>query len=347
MNDDDLRDDTEELKAPFPWFGGKSTVADIVWSRFGKVPNYVEPFFGSGAVLLRRPDWTFTGGCDRETINDYDGHVANFWRATKYDPDGVAVGADRMVNELDLHAVGDALFCRPSKTWSMEPTEWVQWIRDDESNYDAERAGQWAWFISNWIGGLPSVEAGSQHRNEDGVSRRRPHLGNAGQGVSRQLPHLGNAGQVGECERRRAVLVGWMRRLRDRLRNVRVCCGDWSRVCGKSVTWNNAIPCAVFLDPPYSDEANRSNRLYSEECGKVAHEVREWAIELGKRADMRIVLCGYEGEHAMPEDWETIAWKAQSGYSNLGRGNTRGVENATRERLWCSPACLKAERMLF
>jgi site-specific DNA-adenine methylase len=40
------------LKAPFPWFGGKSRVADIVWDRFGDVANYVEPFFGSGAVLL-------------------------------------------------------------------------------------------------------------------------------------------------------------------------------------------------------------------------------------------------------------------------------------------------------
>lgn len=31
------------LKAPFPWFGGKSRVADVVWRRFGDVPNYVEP----------------------------------------------------------------------------------------------------------------------------------------------------------------------------------------------------------------------------------------------------------------------------------------------------------------
>jgi site-specific DNA-adenine methylase len=37
------------LKAPFPWFGGKSKVAPIVWERFGDVQNYVEPFFGSGA----------------------------------------------------------------------------------------------------------------------------------------------------------------------------------------------------------------------------------------------------------------------------------------------------------
>ena len=38
------------LRAPFPWFGGKRRVAPEVWERFGDVPNYVEPFFGSGAT---------------------------------------------------------------------------------------------------------------------------------------------------------------------------------------------------------------------------------------------------------------------------------------------------------
>ena len=44
------------MKAPFPYFGGKSKVAGEVWRRFGDVPNYVEPFAGSTAVLLKRPD---------------------------------------------------------------------------------------------------------------------------------------------------------------------------------------------------------------------------------------------------------------------------------------------------
>ena len=43
------------LKSPFPYFGGKRKVADEIWRRFGAVANYVEPFFGSGAVLLARP----------------------------------------------------------------------------------------------------------------------------------------------------------------------------------------------------------------------------------------------------------------------------------------------------
>lgn len=43
---------SEPLKAPFPWFGGKSRVAHIVWEYFHDVDNYVEPFAGSGTTLL-------------------------------------------------------------------------------------------------------------------------------------------------------------------------------------------------------------------------------------------------------------------------------------------------------
>jgi len=77
-----MDDSTNILKAPFPWFGGKSRVAPEVWARFGDVRNYVEPFFGSGAVLLGRPG----GATGTETINDIDGFVANFWRALQADP---------------------------------------------------------------------------------------------------------------------------------------------------------------------------------------------------------------------------------------------------------------------
>ena len=88
------------IKAPFPWFGGKRKVADLIWQRFGNVRNYVEPFFGSGAVLLNRP-LPFDGV---ETVNDWDGLVANFWRALQHEPHLVAGYADNPVNENDLHA---------------------------------------------------------------------------------------------------------------------------------------------------------------------------------------------------------------------------------------------------
>jgi hypothetical protein len=48
--------DQKKLRAPFPYFGGKSIVAPRVWELLGpNLSRYVEPFAGSAAVLLARP----------------------------------------------------------------------------------------------------------------------------------------------------------------------------------------------------------------------------------------------------------------------------------------------------
>jgi hypothetical protein len=57
---------------------------------------------------------------------------------------------------------------------------------------------------------------------------------------------------------------------------------------------------------------------------------------------MRIALCGYEGEHVIPDSWECIAYKACGGYGSQGNG--AGRDNAERERIWFSPHCLKVAK---
>src|SRR5690242_9091850 len=91
--------ESDKLRAPFPWFGGKRRVADLVWSRLGNVDTYNEPFAGSLAVLLGRPHEPRV-----ETVNDLDCFIANFWRALQADPEAVAFYADAPVNEADLHS---------------------------------------------------------------------------------------------------------------------------------------------------------------------------------------------------------------------------------------------------
>lgn len=93
---------TAVLKAPFPWMGGKSSIADYVWQRFGDVPNYVEPFAGSAAVLLRRPPFE---GNRIEAINDADGNLSNFWRALQADPEA---GRDMGIYSVDSGDVAHA-----------------------------------------------------------------------------------------------------------------------------------------------------------------------------------------------------------------------------------------------
>jgi hypothetical protein len=200
---------------------------------------------------------------------------------------------------------------------------------------------------------LPHLGSGGQGVHRAGVGSQRPHLGSGGQGngvhglngVSRQLPELrsGTSGVrsaratgpiAGE---RLAHLTTYFRQLAARLERVRVCCGDWTRVTGPSVTWKHGVT-AVFLDPPYS-HAERDKQLYSHD-NDVSGAVREWAIANGDRPDMRIALCGYDTEHgdAMPDTWSVWRWKAAGGYGSQGNG--RGRANAGRECVWFSPACI-------
>jgi len=91
--------ETGTLKAPFPYFGGKSKVAAEVWARFGSVDRYIDPFFGSGAVLLANPYWQST----KEIVNDLSHYIANCWRSIRCAPDEVAYWCDIPCVEVELH----------------------------------------------------------------------------------------------------------------------------------------------------------------------------------------------------------------------------------------------------
>ena len=341
------------LQAPFPYFGGKRKAADTVWPAFGRVDNYVEPFAGSAAMLLAAPP----DAARIETINDVDGFVANFWRAIAHDPDAVAHAADWPVNEVDLMA---------RHSWLVRHRQPItERLCADPTWYDARSAGWWVWGACNWIGDGwcsgdgPWVHDGTRlvrkegdagqgikrrlpHlSNGQGINRQLPHLGDAGQGISRQLPYLSRAGQ-GVIQRppdsstpRGEFIRAWMRELHQRLRNVRVTCGDWGRVVKDSVTTRHGLT-AVFLDPPYT----KGNMDYS--AGGmglgIADDVRAWCAANGNNPQLRIVLCGHAGEHdaLLGQGWHPRTWKAGRGYSLTDEA----IANRQSETLWCSPHCV-------
>jgi len=318
---------TEILRAPFPWFGGKRKAASLVWARLGQVVNYVEPFFGSGAVLLGRPA-PFDGV---ETVNDLDGLLANFWRSVRLQPEVTAEWADSPVNENDLHARHVWLL---SQRDSLRPK-----LEGDPDYCDPKIAGWWVWGLCCWIGsgwcsgrGPWVVDADRKlvhlGGSGQGVNRKLVHLGNNGRGVNRKLVHLGDSGQGDR-------LRGWFLALSQRLASVRVASGDWSRVCSPSVTSKHGLT-GVFLDPPYGGFEG----LYREET-TVARAVARWARENGDSPLLRIALCGYEGEHEMPPTWECVSWDAGQGFG--GQAAERS-ENGKRERVWFSPHCLKQKQ---
>jgi DNA adenine methylase len=330
-----------DLKAPFPYFGGKSRVGDLVWDRLGNVNNYMEPFFGSGAVLLKRPSPPQT-----ETVNDIDCYLANFWRAIAGDPEGVAQWADWPVNEADLHA---------RHWWLVQQQEFRERMKREPHFFDIKIAGWWVWGISQWIGsGWCSHPewTGRAGRNGQGIHRKKPHLSSSSMGIfskrasDTHLPGLNdNASDVHAG--RTSPLMQYFEMLGARLRRVRVCCGDWTRVLGPAVTISNAMT-GIFLDPPYNlrivtSESN-TDPIYNDHDNNLSAAVRQWAIENGDNPLLRIALCGYEEEHVghMPATWDCVWWKANGGYGNISTN-----QNRFKERIWFSPHCLRPQENLF
>ena len=322
-NDEHVNKRNYFMRAPFPYFGGKSKISATIWSALGSdIPNYVEPFAGSLANLLLRP-----GGAGKtETANDYDGLLANAWRAMKFDFEAVAYHADGPVNECDLHA---------RHLWLVgQRDSLTDRLMADPDFYDAKAAGWWIWGACAWIGSGWCSGKGPWIA-VDGVltdCRQIPHLSNAGQGINRQIPHLGDAGRE-----RGEYIYDVFAELSQRLRDVRVACGDFERVLSTSVTTRHGLT-GIFLDPPY--EAGNTDPYHTDSSG-VSTRARNWAICNGHDPMLRIVLAGYSGEHdgfgLELLGWRCLNWKANGGYGSSG---TLGSANAHREVLWLSPNCL-------
>jgi hypothetical protein len=315
---------SDQLKAPFVWFGGKRKVAPQVWDALGDVDNYVEPFAGSLAVLLGRP----TSARDKltETVNDADGFVANFWRALSMDPEAVAHFADYPVNEVDL-------FARHLWLVNTGRSILLNNLEADPEFYDAKIAGWWVWGVNSWIGSGWCSGAGPWMADDDGVIRQRPHLGDAGRAGFWTL------------DNRRKGITNYFCELADRLRDVRVCCGDWSRVVTSgALSFGSTV--GVFLDPPYLGDV-RTADLYAVDDHSIANEVREWCLANGDNPRFRIVLAGYlpEHDHLIPDTWARVQWSSSAAYSTTasaarGDGNH---DNRHLECLWLSPHCVTPE----
>jgi len=178
------------MKAPFPWFGGKSTVAEAIWRRLGEPRQYIEPFCGSAAILLAAPS-----PASLEVIGDANCYVANFWRALKMQPDAVIAAQDYPVSHIDLFA---------RHRWLTEPTR-VATLRDalldPEWSGDAKIAGWWLWGQCCWIGSGwcdpargPRGEGGAGGDDGEDPARGQRGEGGAG-GDAREDPARGQRGE--------------------------------------------------------------------------------------------------------------------------------------------------------
>ena len=297
-----------QLKAPFPYFGGKSRVAGVVWRALGDPKHYIEPFCGSAAVLLARPPSQPTDArCRNEIIGDLDCYLVNFWRALKADPDGVA-GYARHLNSQNDHLARHT-YLLDSRIGLREKT------KSDPEYYDAKCAGYWVFGISRWIGsGWTRESYRGTNKKQELMSRR---------------------GVFSGC---RDDLLGLFHELSQRLGKVRVVNSSWEQTCTTPTMLDD--DCGIFFDPPYSAEAGRSEEIYAVENLTVSHEVRRWCID--HQQQCKIVLAGYIGEHDELEShgWKVFSWANGGGWYGTAKDkNSRGKSNRHKERLWISPLC--------
>lgn len=158
-----------DYKCLFPYPGGKSTVADIVWQRFGKVNAYREPFTGSGAVF-----WCAPYQPSNVILNEINPYIVNVWRALQADSEAVAHYADSPVFEADLHA---------KHLWLVQQGEFRERMLIDPDHYDAKIAGWWLWGASCWIGRQWCDYL--RYEKKQSISRRLPRATDE-TGVNRQ-----------------------------------------------------------------------------------------------------------------------------------------------------------------
>lgn len=69
------------MKPPFPYYGGKTRVAQQIVDLLPPHGHYVEPFAGSLAVLLAKPV------SQLETVNDINSDLVTFFRVLRDQPD--------------------------------------------------------------------------------------------------------------------------------------------------------------------------------------------------------------------------------------------------------------------
>jgi DNA adenine methylase len=173
---------SERLKAPLPYPGGKSTIADEVWRRLGDTPNYVEAFMGSAAVLLARPH-DLDG--KTETANDLDGFLTNSLRAIAYDPEATAYWCDRPVNECDLTAF---------HLWlKAQREDLTERLFADPFYFDPVVAGAYLWGAASWIGDGWCVADGPWINRDGRLVDRRTLPSQDTEGVPKQMPMVNGA----------------------------------------------------------------------------------------------------------------------------------------------------------
>lgn len=118
-----------KIKALAPWFGSKRNLAPKIIKQLGPHSVYWEPFCGSMAVLLAKPE------CRMETVNDLHGELIN------------------LASVIQDSRLGPCLYRQLRRSWMDESLydKCREAIHTGEPNgTDLDRA--FAYFVASWLG---------------------------------------------------------------------------------------------------------------------------------------------------------------------------------------------------
>ena len=318
-----------------PYFGGKRRFAKEIWDRLGDPDIYVEPCGGSMAVLLARPTTPRL-----EIACDTSGHVCNFYRALKNDPDNLAWHADNPTIHQDLQARQKWLV-----QWSKDNSEKLE---QDPEFYDSKAAGWWAWGASNWTGSgwcivpedkRPNMPRGLGGQGLQAQRNTIPHIASemGGQGVQAQRKEL--QGQIGTGER----LTPWFQTLARRLGRVVILNRDWTSAVTPAVLreyQGTRYSVAIFLDPPYRT-GHRKKTLYQSDMDgtsdSTAEDTWQWAQDHGHKYN--IAYACRQGDIDLPADWNSLLL----GFAGIRKRDRKEV----KDMVAFSPRCETRQPPLF
>jgi site-specific DNA-adenine methylase len=275
------------MKPPVFYFGGKRKIAPELWKRFGKPNVYIEPFVGMAATLLARPVDAFPKTY-RETVNDRDALVANFFRSSKLAPELVLEHASDPPMEIELRA---------RWTHINKNRGGLRHRLLDLEFCDPQTAG---WFLYCYANFIRPAAASAEPKALKPSTRASGVLSpNARDGAR-----------------------GYFAALKERLANVRICCGDYMGILTDAeVRVSGRQSVCALIDPPYRKNA----KMYADGADAFDYDALiKRCNELGEMENVRVALCGYSDDYDMPDDWRIEEWAETQG----------GVET-----IWFSPGC--------
>ena len=150
---------------PFPYFGGKMSVADRIVGLLPEHASYVEPYAGSLAVLFAKPV------SKHEAVNDIDGNLMTFWRVLRSQPEeltrvcALSPHSRAEFRTLDVNAPGLDELERARRVWvkltqsrsgTLRPTGWRHYV--DPAGTSSAMPGYLRGYLGRFAGAVERLQ---------------------------------------------------------------------------------------------------------------------------------------------------------------------------------------------